>query len=173
MSMSDRDPSDFWNFSIQHYARPGVAESCLALQDTYGLDVNLVLFFLWYGNHYGELSSSQFNQVLNFSSQWAANVVNPVRQQRRWLKQHRETSGIDPDIVETYRNKVKRLELDAEQLQQNQLQALALIHKTGKSAEGMTAVNSNLERYLAWSDIDQDVVITRHLETIVGGTAGS
>src|SRR5260370_35545910 len=39
----------FWRFSLAFYARPGVAEALIALQDRAGRDVNLVLFALWLG----------------------------------------------------------------------------------------------------------------------------
>ena len=37
----------FWQHSLQHYAKPGVADACLALQDTYQVNVNLLLFYHW------------------------------------------------------------------------------------------------------------------------------
>ncbi|WP_243453991.1 TIGR02444 family protein [Oceanisphaera pacifica] len=36
----------FWQFSAQHYARPGVAQACLQLQDEYGANVNLLLLLV-------------------------------------------------------------------------------------------------------------------------------
>ena len=36
----------FWQFSEQHYARPGVAEACLLLQEDYDANVNLLLLLL-------------------------------------------------------------------------------------------------------------------------------
>ena len=39
--------SRFWQFSLDFYARPGVADACLELQDRAGVDVN-VLFFVLY-----------------------------------------------------------------------------------------------------------------------------
>ena len=39
----------FWRFSLALYARPGVAEALIALQDRAGRDVNLMLFALWAG----------------------------------------------------------------------------------------------------------------------------
>lgn len=37
---------ELWQFSEQHYGRPGVATACLALQDDYGANVNLLLLLL-------------------------------------------------------------------------------------------------------------------------------
>lgn len=36
----------FWQFSSQHYGRPGVAQACLQLQDEYGANVNLLLLLV-------------------------------------------------------------------------------------------------------------------------------
>src|SRR5258706_9315513 len=39
--------SPLWRFSLRFYRRPGVADACIALQDGCGVDVNILLFFLW------------------------------------------------------------------------------------------------------------------------------
>ena len=44
----------FWRFSLAFYARPGVADALIALQDRAGLDVNLMLFALWLGALHGQ-----------------------------------------------------------------------------------------------------------------------
>jgi uncharacterized protein (TIGR02444 family) len=36
----------FWKFSLQLYARPGVSETSLALQDRCDADVNMLFFVL-------------------------------------------------------------------------------------------------------------------------------
>ncbi|MGE4220898.1 MAG: TIGR02444 family protein, partial [Alphaproteobacteria bacterium] len=41
------DDAALWPFSLSVYARPGVAEACLALQARRGLDVNLLLWCGW------------------------------------------------------------------------------------------------------------------------------
>lgn len=38
-----------WRFSLAVYAAPGVAEECLALQETSNIGVNLLLFCAWVG----------------------------------------------------------------------------------------------------------------------------
>ena len=45
----DLPSSRFWDFSLEIYAKPGVAQACLALQDECGADVNLLLFCCWAG----------------------------------------------------------------------------------------------------------------------------
>lgn len=41
--------NEFWQFSLAVYAAPGVEAECLALQEALGIDVNLLLFFVWLG----------------------------------------------------------------------------------------------------------------------------
>ena len=36
-----------WDFASRCYAQPGVAENCLAAQDSVGADVNLLLAAAW------------------------------------------------------------------------------------------------------------------------------
>ncbi|HEY9550471.1 MAG TPA: TIGR02444 family protein, partial [Kiloniellaceae bacterium] len=45
------EETPFWQFSGAVYARRGVAEACLALQQRHGLDVNLLLFCAWAGSN--------------------------------------------------------------------------------------------------------------------------
>jgi hypothetical protein len=40
----------FWEYSLSHYVREGVADACLALQDGHGLDVNMLLYGAWLGS---------------------------------------------------------------------------------------------------------------------------
>jgi len=39
--------SPFWRFSLHFYRQPKVADTCIALQEEAGVDVNLLLFLLW------------------------------------------------------------------------------------------------------------------------------
>ncbi|MGC2412860.1 MAG: TIGR02444 family protein, partial [Stellaceae bacterium] len=48
----------FWRFSLALYARPGVAEALIALQDRAALEVNLILFGLWFGARQGRRLSA-------------------------------------------------------------------------------------------------------------------
>ncbi len=43
----------FWAFSVELYGAAGVETACLALQDRFGADVNLVLYCLWAGRPLG------------------------------------------------------------------------------------------------------------------------
>ncbi|HEX6103216.1 MAG TPA: TIGR02444 family protein, partial [Alphaproteobacteria bacterium] len=53
----------FWSFSVALYGRPGVAPACLALQDRFGCDVNLLLFAIWAGRCGVMLGPKEFERL--------------------------------------------------------------------------------------------------------------
>lgn len=107
----------FWDFSLATYARPGVAEACLALQDRLGLDVNLLLFCLWAGRCGRRLEAAELRRLRAAAQPWHEAVVLPLRGVRRRLK------GSGEPAHEALRQRVKRDELEAERLEQDLLQA--------------------------------------------------
>ena len=112
--------ADFWSFSLDFYGRPGVAETCLALQDSHGLDVNLVLYCCWRGDL---LSAAQIQAAIGLTTPWRAEIVQPLRALRRRLK-----PGFPPfhdAEVQGLRKRIADAELEAERLQQQALDALA------------------------------------------------
>ena len=157
---------DFWNFSIKHYSKPGVADSCLALQDEHGVDINLLLFCIWYGQNSGELSQSQLDEVISFSMLWAENVVKPLRQTRRWIKRHKKDTGIPADKLEKLREKIKQMELEAERRQQNQMQQLVQFVKEDCRAGSSIAAQTNLDYYLQSQRLEKTENVARHLGII-------
>lgn len=115
--------ADLLHFARNVYARPGIQALCLRLQDELDVDVVLLLMCCWHGRYYGPLSEAQFAQAAAFSGSWRAQLVQPVRQARRWLKPHpADAMGICGADQEALRERIKALELDAEFMQ---LRALA------------------------------------------------
>ena len=47
--------SPFWLFSRSIYGTPGVQRECLELQDSFGIDINLLLFCAFVGAVHGAL----------------------------------------------------------------------------------------------------------------------
>lgn len=118
--------ASFWNFSLTLYAESGCAERCLELQNQWGLDVNLVLFCLWYGKSFGTLPHSILTDALDFSQHWRSQVVQPLRDLRVDMKQQTALASHFPfNEFEELRENIKKLELAAEQRQQEQLQRIA------------------------------------------------
>src|SRR3954451_355651 len=75
----------FWRFSLALYARPGVAEALIALQDRAGLDVNLILFGLWAGARHGRNLEGEGFAAAAEAVAVASGVVRDIRALRRQL----------------------------------------------------------------------------------------
>lgn len=105
----------FWDFSLSAYDRSGVAEACLALQERYGIDVNLLLFAAWAGHCGQRLSGQQMAGVMTAAAAWQVEVVRPLRSVRSWLKRQEQ---VPEGLGESLRGEVKALELQAEMLEQ-------------------------------------------------------
>lgn len=109
--------TSFWDFSNQIYERKGVARLCLRLQDDYQLDVNLLLFCCWSAHFEPEVSKEAWQRILKFSNQWKSQVVQPLRNARKWMKaeRHRHQQKAEFTIL---RDRIKMDELAAEKYQQ-------------------------------------------------------
>ena len=116
---------DLWEFSLKLYAEPGVAASCLSLQDQHGFDVNLVLFCIWYGCRHGELTDDLLKTALETSDRWRETVVRPLRSLRTLIKRDlKESAYSSSSEISVLRDRIKTAELDAERIQQQELEKL-------------------------------------------------
>ncbi|HEY6132031.1 MAG TPA: TIGR02444 family protein [Halioglobus sp.] len=104
-----------WDYSLATYSRDGVAQTCLQLQDTYGMDVNLLLYAAWLAQKERYLSRDHLLEVDALIADWRNNVVRPLRALRRYLHAEPPADGIIDEI--------KTLELRAEQQQQDRMYA--------------------------------------------------
>jgi len=108
----------FWEFSLDVYARPGVADACIALQDETGLDVNLILFCLWAGAQGpGRLHQEDLGRALALTSGWQEAVVKPVREARRAAKTVKLAGGAGIFAV-AFQRDIAATELSAERVEQ-------------------------------------------------------
>jgi uncharacterized protein (TIGR02444 family) len=136
------DGGALWRFSVAFYARPGVSEALIALQDRAGVDVNLMLFALWRGvSGGGRLSSEELAIADRIARPLRVDVVEPLRALRRKLRKHPDTD------VQRLREGIKAIELATEQVVQNRLSVLAR-PLAGDPAEPALAALANLRLYL-------------------------
>ena len=142
---SEAGANPLWDFSLRLYGEPGVAEACLALQDRLGADVNLLLFCCWAGQRGQALGEADLDRLQAVAAPWQRQVVAPLRSARRWLK------GQGGAGAEALREEIKRLELEAERLEQDRLQAVLPLPDGPASLDSAAM---NLERYLARLDGD-------------------
>lgn len=120
-------PESLWNFSVRVYRLPQVSETCLRLQNEHGLDVNLLLFALWYGRQHGALPAQLLDALLAFTQPWAREVVRRLRHARSWMKQalaSEQFNELPLQPCTQLRERIKAVELQSEQLQQQIMEAL-------------------------------------------------
>ncbi len=103
----------FWDYSLAVYALDEVASTCLTLQDTFGLDVNLLLYAAWMARMDQPLSAEHVAGVETVVVDWRDQVVKPLRDLRRQLQAYPPAAGVC--------NEIKTLELRAEQQQQDMM----------------------------------------------------
>ena len=147
--MTDTQPqaetTPFWRFSLQFYRLAGVPGACIALQDEYAVDVNLLLFLLWRASEGRLLSTDEVRNLDAKVRDWRNVTVVPLRTIRRKLKGARTL--VETGLQETFRTKMKAIELEAERLQQQALFALSQSESIGKEADPRAAAHGNVCAY--------------------------
>jgi len=161
----------FWDFSLAVYRKPGVADACLLLQDTAGVDVNVLLFVCWLGaTRDAPMDETELRDVIARTADWRDRVVRPLRDVRRWMKGGAE--GFPDEPVEALRSAIKRVELESERLQQDMLYSLAGGAVTGRpggdSAAQRTAANALL--YLRVIGAPRTVEVTQACHTVAAAS---
>ena len=108
--------AECWAFALAIYARPGVAEACLTLQNEAGVDVMLLLTTTFAAvKHRLVLTTEEIRALDEACRPWRVQIVRPLRTIRTGLK-----TGPQPapgEATEPFRSQVKALELAAEKLQ--------------------------------------------------------
>jgi uncharacterized protein (TIGR02444 family) len=137
--------SPFWRFSLGFYRRPGVADACIALQDGCGVDVNVLLFFLWLATAKRSVPAAVAQAVCAQAGPWRDDAVVPLRTLRRKLKDG--SSLVERSAAELFRTKIKAVELESERLQQEALFRLAADLATENAPTVEAAARANVASY--------------------------
>ncbi len=140
-----RTGNPFWTFSLDLYSSKEVQAACLELQDSSGVDVNVMLYLLWLASHGQALTDAETAGVLAVVDPWKTGVVVPLRTARRNLKL--PPGAFDGNAAESLRNVVKKAELEAERLQQATLYALRQVGDRASPDRAAAAAASNLSSY--------------------------
>ena len=135
----------FWRFSLNFYRQAGVSDACIALQDGLGIDVNLLLFLLWLASEHRELSPEEVRKFDDQVRSWRELTIVPIRDTRRKLKG--AATLVETGRQEAFRNKVKAVELEAEQLQQEALYNFTKSGPLGSQAAPRNAARANIAAY--------------------------
>lgn len=157
----------FWAYSLGVYARPGVAERLIDLQDNLGVDVNIILFCLWCSKTgRGPLDLALFKAIIAASAPWQRGVVSAIRALRRELKPG--VPHIPATASNAVREEIKRLEIECERIEQELLAEWAppVIEPASESD-----AHAALAAYFAAMGLAESVEIRARVEELVKSCA--
>lgn len=114
-------PGSLWSFAASLYSVSGVKEACLALQTQYQADIPFLLFGGWLGSDKNVVLRPEDAQLAHARIRhWHVNVVRGLRTVRQYLKAE---SGPLPQSAQPLRLKVAEVELEAERIELQVLEA--------------------------------------------------
>ena len=107
-----------WNFAVRVYGSDGVQPECLALQERFGADVNLVLFSVYAGAvEKVTLAADDLTAAADIVAHWHDDVVRKIRHARQSLKAWSAGEDLLALQAANLRDQVKSIELDSERLE--------------------------------------------------------
>lgn len=136
----------FWRFSLAVYAMSGVQEECLFLQNSSGVNVNLLLYCAWRGAEGDCLTDTALKRSIAAVQGWHDEIIARLRAARTHLKRPGAMDSASPKI-KALRSKILEAELLGEQVEQALLyRETASDFKLGESRGA--AIDANLALYL-------------------------
>jgi uncharacterized protein (TIGR02444 family) len=111
--------SGVWDWALAVYAKAGVPEACLALQDAHGQNTSLLLWAVYSRQD----DPSVLAQGAALATAWDSAALHPLRAARRALKP--SLPPVDDTRRSGLRADIQGLELAAERLLLETLEALA------------------------------------------------
>jgi uncharacterized protein (TIGR02444 family) len=135
--------SPFWDFSLRLYAKAGVPDACLALQERRGIDVNLLFCCLWLGLQGEKLGKRHIARLAARVRDVHESVVKPLRGARTLLKRvlTTEHESLRP-AISALRNAIKKSELEAEHLEQMMLEGLQPVGEADVPSAALANANA-------------------------------
>jgi len=143
--------SNFWNFSINFYQLPDIKQSCLALQDNYQLNVNLILFCHWLAlNKQHTLSQSQWQTLVIAAQPWEE-IIQTLRMSRRMITN--SSIAWPTDFKQETSNGVSSIEINTEHMQQLAIEQAWKTFDVSVSEDSRQEIlHHNIKNYLIASD---------------------
>ncbi|GEM_PF-2892974 len=158
------DRTGFREFSEALWASPQLRGACLDLQDSAGIDVNLVLLALFLAAHGRAADADVAARAGAASQDWTRPVTDNLRAARRAIK------GQDDALYE----KALSLELEAEAVLQDRLAAIAEGAPAAPADTGLAAANlAALIGAAVASDAARALLAAWRRFTEAGGPVGS
>ncbi|MDP3746090.1 MAG: TIGR02444 family protein [Phenylobacterium sp.] len=145
-----------WEWTLEVYARPGVPEATLTLQDRHGQNTSYLLWAIWAEGPPAEALLT----AAAAAKAWDARVLKPIREVRRALKP--AFPPVDDGAREGLREDVKAAELRAERVLMETLETMASASSGGRPAlESLRAAAS------AWGGAVDDEALARLARALV------
>lgn len=113
-------PSVLWDFVCRSYARPGVAEACLHVQDEHGVDVLLLLSAAWLATQGQRLTPERLTELKSCCQPRREQLIEPLRGMRRAQRPGNDHSAEQQALYEA----LKAAEMAAERRQVLALETL-------------------------------------------------
>jgi uncharacterized protein (TIGR02444 family) len=155
-SVSSDSHSSLWNFSLARYARTGVADVCLRLQDEHGVNVNLLLWCAWLEACGLMLDEARLSDAQERIRAWDERYVVTLRQLRSNMKAE---FGVIDKGIEGVRQQIKQAELLAEKQVQLWLEETAQAwHPSDESGHNLPSAGDNLRFYLHQLNVAESTI---------------
>jgi uncharacterized protein (TIGR02444 family) len=111
-----------WDWAADAYARPGVENLCLALQDEHGQCVGYLLWAAWAALNSRRVGPADLAEAAATARDWETTVLRPLRSVRRALKQ--PSPGVAVAARDSLRGRILAEELAAERMLIETLESL-------------------------------------------------
>ncbi len=162
--------SEFWNYSSQVWALPGVEGACLKLQNEHELNVNLVLYCCWIGDQQLCLNDADVDTLLDAAASWET-VIKPLRESRRMMKQN--LIAMPPEVADQTLKNISEMELNAEHMEQLSLEkALPIRELVSSDDPAVQCSLNNLSTYLKTLNLSDNGEVNSQLSQLLGHLCG-
>jgi uncharacterized protein (TIGR02444 family) len=128
-----------WEWALEAYARPGVPDACLTLQDVHGQNTSLLLWAVWSE----AADAGLLARAAEAAQRWETVALVPLREVRRRLKA--PCRPVADAAREGLREDVKAAELRAERVLMETLAEIA-----GEADGGARALDALKAASRAW-----------------------
>lgn len=145
----DQAADAFWEWSLAVYARPGVKEALLRLQDRYHYNVNLILWSVWAARAGWEMSPEQEIELSEAVEPLSRYGVERLREVRRYLSCPK--SGFDSVLIAELRQDLLAAELKGEKLVQDRLAHLTV--EIGGARNAFSPARANETAWIHFQNI--------------------
>jgi uncharacterized protein (TIGR02444 family) len=161
--MSKNAADEFWSFSLKLYARPGISECLIDLQDRFGLNANVMLFCCWCGvSGRPPVDEPLLREAIAQTDVWQSAVVQRLRSLRREMKNG--IDGVPLRDSNPVREEIKRLEIECERIEQIRL--ADLVHDAAEVAD-VASIRIALETYLRLLGVAYKTEVRGSVEQLV------